>query len=392
MGRSFYIFTALSAAGIWISQLLVDVHIAAVHTGAGDSGICASSSAFSCSEAATSWMSHIGGLPIASLGMAYYAVVLVLVGIWRFAPKTLPRVADVLFFSALLSVLYSAFLGFGGKIVIGKWCPKCIGLYVVNLGLFITAWSALPDGPKAAFGRMFSVFTTRSFFVAAGLLAMATVGAQALYVSQAKGAIARYKDMQAKLGKAPPEHHEVTAGDAPGKGDASAPVTIIEYSDFECPYCGRLARALAEAAKQKPGAFRYHFKHYPMDNACNPNIKRKFHEDACRAAKAGVCAQQQGRFWALHDQMFQNRTRLSLDDIKGYAAQSGIDVDQLVGCMDDPKTVERVQADIAEGKALGVGGTPTFFVNGWKQTGFRDPDKILNLVESARRDAERKAK
>jgi protein-disulfide isomerase len=323
--------------------------------------------------------------------MAYYVVVLILAGIWRFSPKTLPRVADILFFSALLSVLYSAFLGIGGKIVIGKWCPKCMGLYAVNIGLFVTAWIALPDGPKAAFKRMFSVFTTKAFLVSAGLLALATFGAQGLYVAQAKSAIANYKAMQAKLGKAPPEHRDVKVGDAPGKGPENAPVVIVEYSDFECPYCSRLARGLAEAAKQKPEAFRYHFKHYPMDNACNPNIKKKFHEDACRAAKAAVCAQQQGRFWELHDLMFQNRSRLSGEDLIKYAAQVGIDVERMAACVDDPKTLERVQADIAEAKAHGVGGTPTFFVNGWKQVGTRKADEILHLVETARRDAARKA-
>ena len=392
MGKSFYVFSLLSAAGVWVSQLLVDVHIAAVHTGAGDNGICASSGAFSCAEAATSWMSHIGGLPIASLGMAWYVVLLVLVGIWRFAPDKLPRVADVIFFSALLSVLYSLFLGIGGKIVIGKWCPKCIMLYAVNMGLFATAWIALPDGPKAAFARTFGVFKTRAFWVAALLMGVATVGAQALYVAQARGAIARYQEMQQKLGLEPPVHKDVQAGDAPGKGPEDAQVVIIEYSDFECPFCGRLARGLADAAKARPDLFRYHFKHYPMDNACNPNITRKFHDDACAAAKASVCAQEQGRFWELHDEMFANRTRLKGKDLIEYAAKLGIDVERFVACVDDPKTLARVQAEIAEGKALGVGGTPTFFVNGWRQVGARKADEIIGLAEAARRDAEKKKK
>ncbi|MGK0361808.1 MAG: protein-disulfide isomerase/uncharacterized membrane protein [Bradymonadia bacterium] len=392
MGKTFYVFSLLSAAGVWVSQMLVDVHIGAVHTGAGDRGICAASSAFSCSEVATSWMSNIGGLPVASLGMAWYVVLLILVGIWRFAPKKLPRVADVIFFATLLGVLYSAFLGIGGKLVVGKWCPLCIGLYAINLGLFAAAWVALPDGPKAAFGRIFKVFTTRAFWVAAVLMGVATVGAQTMYVAQARGAIARYKEMQAKLGLAPPEHKEVLVGNAAGKGPEDARVVIVEYSDFECPFCGRLARGLAEAAKARPDLFRYHFKHYPMDNACNPNITRKFHEDACTAAKAAVCAQNQGRFWEMHDQMFANRTRLKGEDLIGYAAQLGIDVERFVACVDDPETLARIQADIAEAKALGVGGTPTFFVNGWKQVGTRKADEIIGLAEAAKRDAEKAGK
>lgn len=390
MRTTFYVFTLLAAAGIWVSQLLVDVHIAAVHTGAGDSGICAASSAFSCAEVANSWLSHIGGLPIASLGMAFYVVVLILVGVRRFAPEKLPGIPDVLFFSALLGLAYSVFLAIGGKIVVGKWCPKCMLLYAVNLGLFITAWIALPDGPKAAFGRTFKVFGTKAFWVAALLLALATAGTQALYVTQARAAIANYQKMQEKLGLAPPVHKEVDVGSAPGRGDASAPVVIVEFSDFECPFCGRLARGLADAAKANPQAFRYYFKHYPMDDACNPEITRKFHEDACQAAKAAVCAQDQGRFWELHDLMFANRTRLKPKDLLGYAAQIGVDVERFAACVDDPETVKRVQADIAQGKALGVGGTPTFFVDGWRQMGARKADEILGLVEQAKRDAEKK--
>jgi len=387
----FYLFTLLAAGGVFVSELLVATHIQSVFQNAGDTGVCAASDLFSCADAARSWLSSIGGLPIAVLGEAFYVAVLLLVAIRRFSPRSLPGLADVLFFSSLLSVLYSIFLAVAGKMVVGKFCPKCMYLYGINLGLLITAWRTHPDGVKAAFSRIFQVFTTRAFWTSVALVGVALVVTQGAYSSRSQAAHERYTAIQAELAADPPKHFDVDVGTAPGRGAAGAPVVVVEYSDFECPYCARLSAGLKEAAQARPDLFRYHFKHYPMDNACNPYIGNKFHEDACRAAAASVCAEQQGHFWEMHDKLFENRAHLAEEDLPRYAAELGLDVERFNVCRTDKATTERIQADIEEGRKMGVGGTPTFFVNGWSMQGARKTEDLLTIFEQAKRDAAKQA-
>ncbi|MEZ4464827.1 MAG: DsbA family protein [bacterium] len=388
MRIGFYLFTALAAAGVYVSELLVATHVQAVYANGGDTGICAALGG-GCSDAARSALSSLGGLPIAVLGEAFYIVLFIIAGLRRFAPGKVRGLGDVVFFSTLLGVLYSAFLGIASKVVLGKLCSQCMLLYGVNTALFATAWWTQADPAKVVFSRVFKVFTTGALWVAVALMGVATLATQAAYSARAKEAHARYVAIQEQLG-GPPKHVDLTPGDAPGRGPANAPVVVVEFSDFECPFCSRLAAGFKEAAAARPDLFRYHFKHYPMDNACNPNIGRKFHEDACRAAVASVCAEQQGKFWEMHDLLFENRTKLGPDDLFGYAEKLGLDMERFRVCVDEPATVARIRKDIDEGRALGVGGTPTFFINGWQVMGAKKADDLIGLFEQARRDAEKK--
>jgi protein-disulfide isomerase/uncharacterized membrane protein len=387
----FYLYTALAAAGVFVSEMLIKTHIRSVYQNATDSGVCAASDLFSCAEAARSWLSSIGSLPVAALGEAFYLTLLVLAAIQRFSPRSLPGLPDVFYFSSLLSVLYSAFLAIAGKITVGKFCPECMYLYAVNVGLFATAWATHPDGAGSAFRNVFKVFTTKAFWTSVALVGVAVLITQNIYATRARAASEDYAKKQAALGAAPPKHYDVVVGDAPGSGAANAPVVVVEFSDFECPYCGRLAAGLKEAAAQRPELVRYHFKHYPMDSACNPNISGKFHENACAAAAAAICAQQQGKFWEMHDKMFENRTRLGPAELAEYAAALGLDVERFNVCRVDPATTERIRKDIAQGDQVGVDGTPTWFVNGWQMMGARKADDLIGIFEQAKRDAEKKA-
>ncbi|MCA9525932.1 MAG: thioredoxin domain-containing protein [Myxococcales bacterium] len=385
MRLGFYLFTAFAAAGVYVSELLVTTHVQAVFANGGDTGICAALGG-GCSDAARSGLSNLFGLPIAVLGEAFYLVLILIAGLRRFAPDKVKGLADVVFFSTLLGVLYSVFLGIASKVTLGKLCSQCMLLYAVNTALFATAWWSHPDSVKTVLRRTFGVFGTGGFWVTAVMMAVATLATQAAYASRAREAHARYQAIQEQLG-GPAKHMDVDVGDAPGRGPADAPVVVVEFSDFECPFCSRLAANLKEAAAAQPGLFRYHFKHYPMDDACNPNIGRKFHEDACRAAIASVCAEQQGKFWEMHDHLFENRTKLGADDLFGYAEGLGLDMERFRACVDDPATVARIRKDIDQGRALGVGGTPTFFVNGWQMMGARKAEELLGVFEQARRDA-----
>ncbi|MCA9541009.1 MAG: thioredoxin domain-containing protein [Myxococcales bacterium] len=388
MRVSSVILAALAAVGVYVSELLVRVHIDTRYLQLGDSGICGSDPAFSCADVATSRFAELGGLPIASLGQAFYlaALAMVLLSLlWRSARAAF---ADVFFAGGLIAVLYSIFLFAVSKLSVGKLCPLCLMLYGVNLGLFVAAWLGHPDGGRAAFARVHRVVGLKQTWLTLGVLVVATIGTQSVYAHRARAAS---EEAAKRRAATEVRRFEVALGDSPGRGPADAAVVVVEFSDFECPYCKRLSESLKAVAEAEPGLVRYYFKHFPMDNACNATIQGPMHQDACRAATAMVCANRQGRGFELHDLMFKNQQALGREALKGYAAQVGIDAETFDACLDDPSALEEVKRDIAQGVELGVKGTPMWFANGWRQIGARDPEGLRAILLQARRDAEKEA-
>jgi protein-disulfide isomerase len=140
----------------------------------------------------------------------------------------------------------------------------------------------------------------------------------------------------------------------PSRGPTNAPVTIVEFSDFQCPYCGREYPVIERLMKEYDGKLRLVFRHYPLD----------FHPFAQKAAEAGACAQDQGKFWELHDKMFTNQNKLAVADLKGYAKSLGMDATKFDKCLDSGEKKALVDEDLKAGSAAGVNGTPAFFING----------------------------
>lgn len=158
---------------------------------------------------------------------------------------------------------------------------------------------------------------------------------------------------------APPANvdRKALADDDPVKGKADAKVTIIEFSDFQCPFCARFWKdTLPQIQKEyiDTGKARLIYRDYPLG----------FHPNAKPAAIAAECADEQGKFWQLHDKIFQNQAALSPESLKTWAKDVGLDVKKFDDCFDNQKTAAEVDKDFADGQAAGVQGTPAFFVNG----------------------------
>ncbi len=138
------------------------------------------------------------------------------------------------------------------------------------------------------------------------------------------------------------------------KGAHAAKVTIVEYSDFECPYCGRAEPTIKQILEKYPDDVQLVYKHFPLPS----------HSNSWKAAEASECAAEQGKFWEYHDMLFENQDALYTPMLKDYAKQLGLDTDKFNNCLDSNTMKARVENDAEEGKSLGVSGTPAFFVNG----------------------------
>ena len=181
----------------------------------------------------------------------------------------------------------------------------------------------------------------------------------------------RQQPAPTRQGPDPNRVYPIKMTDAPVLGSASAAVTIAEFSDFQCPFCSRVAPTLKRIKEVYGDKVRTAWKHMPLD----------FHKDAMGAHLAAAAAGKQGKFWEFHDKLFANQSQLKPDQFKKYAHELGLDVQQFEKDLLDPDIRRRIADDMAEAKALGVTGTPGFFVNGRFLNGakpFEEFAKVIN--------------
>jgi protein-disulfide isomerase len=168
-----------------------------------------------------------------------------------------------------------------------------------------------------------------------------------------------------------PEPRVNVAATGPSKGPQGAPVTIIEFSDFQCPFCSQARKSADQAVNNYSGKVRLVFRDFPLP----------FHDKAEKAAEAGHCAEEQGKFWEMHDRMFDSQDKLSPEDLKASAKAIGLDTAKFDACLDSGRTADKVKQDIAAAKAAGVTGTPAFFVNGRSLPGVQPYEKLKQVID-----------
>jgi protein-disulfide isomerase len=196
---------------------------------------------------------------------------------------------------------------------------------------------------------------------------------------QQKARTEYFKTLQAKYKvdyKLEPVRVEVAAT-GPAKGPASAPVTIVEFSDFQCPFCSRLTPTIAEVEKKYGDKVRIVFRQFPLS----------FHEHAEKAAEASLCALDQGKFWEMHDAMFANQSALEVAQLKAKAAELGMNADTFNKCVDSGSKAAAIQVDQKAGSAAGVSGTPAMFVNGRFINGAVPLEQITTVIDDELRRA-----
>jgi protein-disulfide isomerase len=157
----------------------------------------------------------------------------------------------------------------------------------------------------------------------------------------------------------------------PAKGPENARITIVEFSDFQCPFCSKAVSEAYEIVKKYPKDVRLVFKQFPLDS----------HAQAEFGAEASLAAQAQGKFWQMHDLLYAGFPDLSRKTVFGYAKQIGLDMNRFTADLDSRKFKTRVQFEEQEGEAAGVGGTPTFFFNGRKYNGIFEVAAVDSLIK-----------
>lgn len=169
-----------------------------------------------------------------------------------------------------------------------------------------------------------------------------------------------------------PRYQVAVAPDDPSLGPATAPVTVVEFSDFQCPFCLRVAPTLKRVHEAYGDKVRIVWKDFPLT---------AIHPQAFKAAEAGQCAREQGKFWEYHDRLFANQQALQPEFLKKYAVELGLDAAKFNTCLDTAKYAERVQEQMGVGSSLGVSSTPSVFINGRLVSGAHPFETFTGIID-----------
>jgi len=301
-----------------------------------------------CDAVRASRYAHLWGHPLPLFGVAMYAALVLLVfsqplGPARWAPARRYLVATV----SGCGFLFSAYLTGLEGLVIHAWCAWCVVSALTVTAIFVlSVWEIARPTPEPE--PVEALAQARAHF--AVCMAALILGVPAFYILYHHGE--RPSTVQ------PTSAAEIRARlirpDSHVSGNRQAPVTIVEFGDFQCPACGKEQEVIRETRQKYGNQICWVFRQFPI-----PSL----HEFAEAAAVASECAADQGKFWEGVDKLYDNQADLSNDALRRYAAELGLDTKRFDQCQSSPATLARVSRDLDDAHALGVRGTPTFFVN-----------------------------
>ena len=346
---------------------------------------CDMNSTFNCTEAYTSRFGAVAGVPVALLGLVFFAAVLMLITLCAQSPSAAQHLPGYVFAASTIGLAVILYLAYASYVILQVVCLLCVGTYVAVVGLFLLSGSAknisltslpmhmledlrlLVRNPRGlAAAVVFTIAAATSIVVFPEQRVTAAAGVTAPEQAQtgptaSAQQIQQLEDWLAKQPRVPVM--------APSDGAA---VVILKFNDYQCPGCGQTYRdykpVLAKWAKQAPGKVKFTAKDFPLERECNAFVGQDLHSGACEAAVAVRLAREKGKGEAMEDWLYANQPAMNPDTVKKAAATVGGVTDFEARYK---STLELVKADVAQGAQLKVGGTPTFFMNGVQMPGLR---------------------
>ncbi|NMC62907.1 MAG: thioredoxin domain-containing protein [SAR324 cluster bacterium] len=355
---------------------------------------------FNCDVVTQSDYSSILGIPIASYGLVFYSALFALafISLAKNGSVEAGIINRALLLGAIFAGIFSVYLFLVSELIIGVLCPTCMGLYLCNAIFLYCAYKVQEGGLLKslrvslveAFGvfpkEVFNSWRKKGFFYEHRwlLLICITIAVLVLLVpllmtfitsTRTEYGLGR-ESVQKYVRQWNSESSVSFLFEQEGinrdysKGNPFAAVTIVEFSDFECPTCHAMNFDLEELLSDFGDRVRFVFKNFPLDRFCNPLVRDDRKTNSCFLAQLARCAGEQGKFWDAVDYLMgsANLAQSSVDDLFLSTFCGAIDLEQVAikECLDSGRHMGKVKSDIEEGIARGVGGTPTIYVNGKK--------------------------
>jgi protein-disulfide isomerase/uncharacterized membrane protein len=391
-----WLLALLMVLGVGVSVMMTQHHELQLYGGeeVGKLWGCEAEGKVNCDIVNTSEWSEVFGVPLFTWAIPVYLLVLALS---LLAARGQRRWLTLLMGIGAGASVFSVFLYYISVVEIGYVCLWCIRLYGINAAILVLSAVAgvsrdsYPSGGEL--GKVLGAFV--------GLALVAVIAQRGYRAQLLEGTpeiptlppVAEVLEAGSDpVGEAPALSWEVTTEDGntatlsvtptdPWKGNRDGKVTIVEFADFECGYCKRASGQLKQVVEAYREEVLMVYKHFPMDPRCNPGVNNKKHREACNAAVASVCAQEQGKFWAFHDLAFKNQHQLKLEHLESYVQKVGMSLDEFKSCVRRSDVHARVKANGEEGKALDIHGTPRIFINGKLYKGGMSAQQYARLVQ-----------
>jgi uncharacterized membrane protein/glutaredoxin len=356
----------VTLVGIGSSLYLTVQHFRILSTGAiGGESFCNFNPYINCDAVLLSRFSELGTLPLAGLGLLFYIYLLGALLYARMEPEFSRRTLTLPYLFVVFSLVLSVFLAYISLWNIKALCIFCSSLYLVNLLLFFLVKKVmnmkfvewLKNFKNISWPRSLGYFLI--VFVVGGILLHTNHKQFAKEIPEEK--LALYLDAYFKQ---PAENINIQ-----GKsffGNEQAKIIVVEFSDFECPYCKKAADTLKPILSQYRDRVKFVFMNYPLDTSCNKELQRPLHQRACAVAFAAYCAGEQNKFWEYHDKAFARQPKYQAASLLNIAEKMKLNMDPFKACLVSEQAQQAIQADLQQGYALKVQGTPTIYVNGRK--------------------------
>lgn len=343
---------------------------------------CAINQQVNCVSVALSKYSSILGVPISGFGMATYFLMLVVI---PFRLRTRVRIfANLENYLALLAVWsmgMTIYLASVSTFILKTLCLWCTALYALNLAFFILIWLALDPFTRLVeqFKQDFELLRTDPR--ALGVLLGAVILAMVLFVVQ----LNRYYGKNSARVSVPDQGRtgvDLSVNKDPVLGPAQAPVTIIEFSDFQCPFCREMHFVLKEMRNKFGPRIRVVYKNFPLDAQCNPALKSSLHPNSCELAFAAECAYQEGCFEGFYDKLIESGA-YGQGALMQMAIDCGMDPNRFQACMAGDSPKKAVAKDIDDAVKIGIKGTPMLVINGRIIQGSRSEKEMEEIIKAA---------
>jgi uncharacterized membrane protein len=369
----------LSVAGIALSVDLLALHVN-VHANPDYQSFCAMSERVNCETVAESRYAVVLGLPVALWGLlAYVAMGGLAAWSLRRSPRAPTWPLGLLFLLSAIAVAASAALACISHFLIESVCIVCIGTYFVNLAMLTVALVEL---------RRIAVTPFRALWEDANSIAVRPGRPMLLGGALAACVISLWCVLPAYWQRGGfAASHEVafgfTAEGDPWMGSEHPVLEIVEFSDYQCPYCRQGHEAMRRLLAENPQSIRLVHRHYPLDHHCNRLVTRRFHPHACAYALMAYCAGKQDRFWPANDYLFLRARQRSPITLGALAAAAGLDQERLTACVKSEDAATAIRRDLAEAHALRLAGTPAYSVAGKVYLG-QVPKRVIAEALSTR--------
>ncbi len=342
--------------------------------------MCSISERVDCISVALSPYSQIIGLPNSVFGIAFHSAAILLVALQLFMKRRVFRHSrNYLFILAAAGSAYSIYLALVSSFALRTFCIWCTALYLVNIILFFLALFSL-DGAREFAGQF--VEDGRALVQDGPVFAVLMAGTAAIIVALVYQSwrldVAMQKKLELSLGDR--KFDLELAGD-PAMGPATAPITIVEFTDYECPNCARLHFVLKQVRHKYGPRVRVIYKSFPIYKDCNAYLGISAHPHACEAAYATECAHKFGVFEQYVDKLFGGSS-LQWDELVNMARGLGLSPSEFENCMKSDEVWEAVQVDVRDASFIKLKGVPTFFVNGYKFDGYRSAREMGLIIDA----------